>query len=196
MFLQEKSESFSPMLYLGKLRSGEVKLLNTRAGELGPPSGFCSLQHEHLHTGSSTEHREHVPESNEDQYYTPNYTAGRKKSGQELQLVRSCSSSTILQSWNTVSSCKHFKWRRKLYKSPVSDARPFIRCFKCCCQYTGLCLHSIILFFQQIVFPELACDCLHALCSVNFLRNLPSPIIIQTTVIHRESWCFYYVTCP
>lgn len=79
MFLQ-KSESFSPALYLGKLRSREVKLLNTRAGELGPSPGFRPLQQEHLHTGSSTEHiREHAPESSEDQYYTPEYTAGEKK---------------------------------------------------------------------------------------------------------------------
>lgn len=78
--LQERSESFSPVLYLGKLRSRELKLLNTRAGELGPSPAFCPLQQEHLHTGSSTEYiREHAPESNEDQYYTPHYTAREKK---------------------------------------------------------------------------------------------------------------------
>lgn len=133
-----------------------------------PSLGFYPLQQEPLHIGSSTEHiREHAPESCEDQYYTPKYTAGKKR------VLRSCSSSTILQSWNIVPSCKHFKRRRKLHKSPVSHARPFIRCFKCWCQYTGLHLHPIILLFQQIVFPELACECLHALCSVIFSGTYP-----------------------
>lgn len=82
-----------PSLYLEKLRSREVKLLKIRAGELGPSPEFCPLQEKHLHIGSSTKHiREDAPESSEDQYYTPKYTAEEKK------VVRDCSSSTVLQS--------------------------------------------------------------------------------------------------
>lgn len=55
VFLQERSESLSPILYLGKLRSREGKLLNTRAGELGPPLDFYPLWQEHLHKCISTE---------------------------------------------------------------------------------------------------------------------------------------------
>lgn len=46
------------------------------------------------------------------------------------------------------------------------------------------------LFFQISLWMS-SCSLLS-----NFLRNLPSPIIIQTTVTHRESWCSNYVTCP
>lgn len=109
-------------------------------------------------------------------------------------MLRSCSSSTILQSWNIVPSCRHFKRRRKLHKSPVSHARSFMRCFKRWCQYTGFHHHPIILLFQQIVFPELACWMSSRSLLSNFLRNLPSPIIIQSTVTFRDSQCSNYVT--
>lgn len=113
VFLQERSES-SPILYLGKVRSRKVRLFNTGSRELGPPPGFWPLWLSIFINAFLLNTFDSTQEGSKYQYYTSNYTAGKKR------VVRSFSSRAVLQSWKAVLSCKHLILSRKLHKQITS----------------------------------------------------------------------------
>lgn len=114
VFLQERSES-SPILYLGKLRSREVKLLITRARKLGPPPGFWPLWQSIFINAFLL----NTFDSMHQKAISTNITLQTTLQGKK-RVVRSCSSRAVLQSWKVVPSCKQLILSRKLHKQITS----------------------------------------------------------------------------